>query len=163
MKALFSPQIGLSFLLLIVQTYLLIYVALLLMRGAKLLKRPYSGMEYSESLLAAIILLGVVSLSATNATGLFQAVRFYSEGDFALGKASYLFFARTFMIIMFFCLTLIGLTYLNVRLLFSGSPQSPNLSINLFHSAIAVGLAIICWLTARELIDNMVPKIINFQ
>ncbi len=96
MQSLFPPHLGLSFLLIIVQTYLLVYFSLILLRGIKLLKRPYSGMEYSESLLVAIILLGVVSLSTTNVSGLFQTVRFFSEGDFALGKASYQFFARTF-------------------------------------------------------------------
>jgi uncharacterized membrane protein len=163
MKTLLPPQLGLSFLLILVQTYLLVYFALMLMRGTKLLKRPYSGMEYSEALLSAIILLGVVSLSTTNVGGLFQTVRFYSEGDLMLGKASYQFFARTFMIILFFCFTFIGLIYLNRRIFFPGQLQSPSISINLLHCSIAIGLAIICWLTASELIGNMVPKIINFQ
>jgi hypothetical protein len=163
MKILFPPYVVFAFLLLVVQTYLLIYVALLLLRRLKLLKRPYSGMDYSESLIAAILVLGVLTISSTDASEIFQATKSYGDSHARIAEPSLLAFARSFLVILFFSLLFIILNFLNIRFLFKGYIQSPSLPVSMLLCAIAIGFDLVCWFTCKEIIDNMTPRLINFQ
>ena len=163
MKALFPTYVGFVLILLIVQTYLLISIALLVLRYMKLLKRPYSGMDDAESLFAAIIIAGVLALSSTDAGTILQAAKIYSDSHTLTGNLSGLFFARSFMIILLFSLLFIIINFLNIRFLFRVKHPSPSLSISILHCSIAVGFGIVCWFVCREVIYDITPRWINFQ
>src|ERR1700754_1272433 len=163
MKTLFPVYIGVTFSLLIVQTYLLVYIALSLLRRIKLLKLPYSGMEYSESLRAAIIILGVLLMSSVNAPGIFQAAKSYGDSYASAGAPFLLFFVRSFLIILSFSLVFIFLNFLNIRFLFQEDYRETSLSVSILFCAIAIGFAVACWFTCKEVVDNMTPRYITLQ
>ena len=163
MKTIFPSHIVYTFILLVLQTYLLIYITLLLLRKLKLLKRPYGGMDYAESLPAAVILLGVLLISSGDVSGIFQAAKSYGDVNTTIGEPFFLFFTRSFMIILIFSVLFVVLNFLNIRFLFRGHFKEPSLSVSLILCAIILGLTVICWLSCTEVIDNMTPKIINFR
>lgn len=163
MKTLFPPYIVLPSLLLVVQTYLLICITLPLLRRIKLLKKPYAGMDYAETLLATILLLGVLFISSADATGLFQAARTYDNPQELIEKTTLQFFARSFLVILLMSTLFIGLNYLNMRLWFRDYYKSPGLPLSMLLSAIAVALALTGWFTCKEVIDGITPKLINLQ
>lgn len=163
MKTLFPASFAFAFFLMVIQTYLLIYFSLLVLRQLKLLKRPYGGMDYSESLPAAIILLGVLVISSSDSAGIFQAARFYGDTNNAIGESLFLFFARSFLIVFFFSAVFVILNFLNIRFLFRRHFQEPVLPVSMILCAITAGMAIICWFSCKEIIDNMTPRLINFQ
>jgi hypothetical protein len=162
MKTLFPAHFVFTFFLLVIQTYLLIYVTLLLFRRLKLMKRPYGGMDYSESLPAAVILLGVLLISSGDVSGVYQAAKSYGGGNTFIGEPFLLFFARSFMITLIFSLLFIVLNFLNIRFLFRGHFREPSLTVSIILCAIIVGFASVCWLTCKEVIDNITPRVINF-
>jgi hypothetical protein len=162
MKTLFPSSFMLAFILLIIQTYLLVYLTLLLLRRLKLLKKPYGGMDYAESLPAAVILLGVLIISSGDVYAIFQTAKIYIYGNGSAGEAFYLFFVRSFTIILIFCVLFIAMNFLNIRYLFRGHFQAPALPVSIIICSITIGLAAVFWLSSREVIDNMTPKIINF-
>lgn len=163
MKTLLPGSFVYAFLLILIQTYLLVYFSLLLLRLLKLLKRPYGGMDYAEILPAALILLGVLIISVGNAPGIFQAAKFYADTGTPMTESLLLFFARSFFIVFLFNIFFIALNYLNLRFLFRAQYTEPALSVSLLLSAIAIGTSIVFWLCCKEIIDNMTPKFINFQ
>jgi len=163
MKTIFPAYIGVAFPLLVAQTYLLIYATISLLRRMKLLKRPYSGMEYSESLYAAIIILGVLLMASADAPGIFQAAKSYSDSYTSAGGPFLLFFSRSFLVILSFSLLFIFFNFLNIRFFFREDHKEPSLSVSILFCAIAIGLAVACWVTCKEVVDNMTPKYINFQ
>jgi len=163
MKTLFPAHIGFTFLLLVTQSYLFIYVTLLLLRRLKLMKRPYGGMAYSESLPAAVILLGVLLISSGDTSGIFQAAKSYGDNNASIGDSFFLFFARSFMITLIISLLFIVLSFLNIRFLFRGHFKEPSLAVSIILCAIIIGFAAVCWFTCKEVIDNMTPRIINFR
>ncbi|RFM26562.1 hypothetical protein [Deminuibacter soli] len=163
MKTFLPTHIIFTFPLLIVQSYLVIYVSLLLLRRMKLLKRPYSGMNDAETLPAAFILLGVLIISSANAPALFQAVKSFGETYTSITEPFLLFYARSFLVTLFTSLLFIALNFVNLRFLFRADYPVPNLPVNLLICAIGVGFAIICWYTCREVLDNMTPQYINFR
>src|SRR5688500_17499434 len=131
MKTLFPSSFVLAFILLVIQTYLLVYVTLLLLRRLKLLKKPYGGMDYAESLPAAVILFGVLIITSGDVAAIFQMAKTYVYGNSSAGEAFYLFFVRSFTIILIFCVLFIALNFLNIRYLFSGHFQTPTLAVSI--------------------------------
>jgi hypothetical protein len=163
MRTLLPAYVGFAFILMIIQTYLLVYMSLLLLRRMKLLKRPYSGMDHSESLTAAIIMLGLLSISSADVAGIFQAAKFYGDGPISMREPLFAFCAKAFLVILFFSLLFIFLNYINIRFLFRRDYQTPSLPVSIFLSVIAIGLALVCWFTCKEIVDNMTPRFVNFQ
>ena len=163
MIKLFPAYIGVSFAELVIQTYLLVYATLLMLRRMKLLRRPYSGMDYPEALLAGILLAGVLLISAADGPGVFQATRSYSEQRSSMGMSSFLFFARAFLVVLFFSLLFVILNYINIRLLFRRDLQVANWPVSILLCAIAIGIMIVCWFACREVVDGLTPKLVNFS
>ena len=120
-------------------------------------------MEYSETLRAAIIILGVLLMSSVDAPGIFQAAKSYSDSYASAGGPFLLFFVRSFLVILSFSLVFIFLNFLNMRFLFREDYKEPSLSVSILFCAIAIGFALVCWFTCKEVVDNMTPRYINFQ
>lgn len=163
MKTLLPLHITFTFWLLILQTYLLAYITILILRAMKLLKRPYSGMDYAESLPLVVVILGSLLISSADINGLFQAAKFYNYQQGLLEKSFFLFFARSFVMVLFFNLLFIATSFLNIRLLFPGHYKAPSMPVSLLLCALSIGIALVCWLTCREIIDNITPRLISFQ
>lgn len=163
MKTLFPLHTVFTFWLLIMQTYLLVYIVLLALRGMKLLKRPYSGMDYAELLPASVILLSTLLISSADASGILQAAKFYSDKYSLMKEPFILFFARSFMVVLFFNLLFIVLNFLNIRFWFRDNYNAASIPVSLLLCAISLGFAIVCWFTCREVVDNMTPRLIDFQ
>ena len=163
MKTLFPVYALLAFGLLIIQVYLLMYIALLLLRRVKILKQPYSGMDHAESFLAAIIILGVLTISSANAPGLSQAAKAYNDGQAPIVMPSFLFFTRSFLVVLAFSLVFIILNLINIRVWFRADYQTPNWPLSILLAVIAIGLSWVCWYACKEIVDDMAPKIFNFQ
>lgn len=163
MKTLLPLHITFTFWLLILQTYLLAYITMLALRAMKLLKQPYNGMDYAESLPLAIVMLGTLLISSADINGIFQAAKFYNYKQGVLEKTFFLFFARSFGVVLFFNLLFVAVNFLNIRLLFRGHYKAPAMPVSLLLCALSMGIALVCWLTCREIIDNITPRLIIFQ
>jgi hypothetical protein len=162
MKTIFPAHIWVTFPILLAQTYLLIYASFLLLRRMKLLKRPYSGMDYAESVRAAVIILGVLLMSSVDAPGIFQAAKSYGDSYGPSGNLFFLFFVRSFLVILFFSLLFIIVNYLNIRFLFRGEHSDASLAVSILFCAVAAGFAAVCWFTCKEVVDGITPRYINF-
>lgn len=163
METLLPLHIGAAFLLLLFQTYLIFYITTLFLRRLKLLKRPYNGMDYPEALVAAVVIAGILFISSADVSGLFQAAQSYTSYAPSTGKPLLLFFARSFMIVLFFGLLYIFLSFVNLRLLFYKQNAAPGLVTAILAGILALGIALIFWFACREIIDGMTPKLFNFQ
>ncbi|WP_300603878.1 hypothetical protein [Niabella sp.] len=163
MNTFLPAHIGFALLLMLFQTYLLFYVTLFLLRRLKLLKRPYNGMDDAELVMAATILLGVMFLSGANTPGLIQAARSYSDIYPSIGRPLLLYFARFFIIVLFFSGLYITLCFVNLRILFRRHYPDPGMAVSILVAAVTIGMALICWFTSRAIIDQMTPQFINFR
>jgi len=163
MKTLFPASFVFAFTLVLIQTYLLVYFALYVMQRLKLLKKPIGGMDHTELIPAAIMLLGTLIISSSDVPGIFQAAQSYSERNQAASETLAWFFARSFTIMLFFCLLYIILNYLNLRYLISGYRKEPVLTISILLSAISCGMAVVFWFSCKEIIDYTTPKFIDFR
>lgn len=163
MKSFFPAHFAVACLLVLIQSYLLVYFAMFLLRRLKLLKKPYGGMDYSEALPATFVILGVLLVSSGDIPGIVQAAKFFSTGDEPVSEPFLLFFARAFAIVLIFVVFFVILNFMNIRYLFGGQFQEPTLVVSILLCAISVGLAAIFWPICREVIDNMTPKYISFQ
>lgn len=163
MNTILPGHLALTCLLSIMQIYLLVYAVLSFMRRIKLLKRPYSGMDYAESVHAAGIILGAVIISSASVPSLFQAVQYFANGTPFKTDMFLYFFARSFMAILFFSLLLTALSFLHNRFLFHDNYLNPSLPVAMILTSISLALAVVCWFACHEIIDSFTPKSISFQ
>lgn len=163
MNTLFPLYIGLVSLLLIVQTFLLIYITFLFLRQMKILKQPYGGMEYSESLLAATILGGVLLISSADISGITQATKSYGEDQALFGARLLSFSGRSFLVVLLLAVLFIVSNIISIRILCRGDYQLLTLPVSMLLCAINLGFVLIFWSIGREIIDSITPRIINFQ
>jgi hypothetical protein len=158
MNTLFPVYTWLALGLLLLQTYLIIFIGLLLLKKIKLLKQPYSGMEFSEVLPAGMVLLCVLFISSADVPGLFQSTRVYMDSKDSPSHASFIQFTRFFLVVLFF-----GILYIIIRYFFRANEKEVSLPVSILHCAIIIGFAIICWIVCKELVDRMTPQFINFR
>lgn len=152
-----------GFLLLLTQTYSLVFGSLFLLKSLGLLKRPYSGMDYAELLPAAALVAGVFFVSIASAPGIFQSVQTWSGGGVVQIRMLLLFFVRAFVLVSIASLVSHLVGYLHIRYLFKGHFQSPTMAISLLLTVINLGTGILSAYACREAVDAISPKLIILQ
>jgi len=163
MQPIFHMHQFIGFLLLLPQTYCLLFASLFLLKSLGLLKRPYSGMDYAELLPAAALVAGVFFVSIAAAPGIFQSVQTWSGGGAVQIRMLLLFFVRVFVLVSIACLVSHLMGYLHIRYLFKGHLQSPTMPVSLLLTVINLGTAILSAYACREAVDAISPKLIILQ
>ena len=167
MKIIFSLQTLLPIGLLVLQTYLFVFLTITILRRTKILKSPYAGMEYGEVVLAASLLFGVVFISTADGDSLFQAFKIYQNRGVSVWSDTFIKFSQFFLLILCVIVVFLVLVYLNMKLI-RGRNDIPDrgylsLPVGLLMAAVVIAFSIVFRICANQLAQLVTPQYLNFN
>ena len=154
--------------LLVLQTLILIFLSFNVLKRFKILRTSYSGMEYSQLIVAVAILFGVLFISMSDIAALFQSFKTYQNTKENIFSGTFLKFSQFFMLVLFFEI-LFGLLCAFIIKLLLGFKNSlkeieeGNLPAAILMSVIIIGMSMVLQLCAKEIIGYIIPQYLNFR
>ena len=166
MKSMLNVYDLLPALLLVLQTLIFLLGTITILRYLKILQLPYAGMQYSKVLTSAVILFSVMIISFSDVNGVVQAVKtFHNYGD-GFYRNLFIKFSQ-FMLIIVLTEFLFGLLCFISRRILPGFKQSPahedDMPGAILQAVVMLILAILLYNCAKEIIEPITPKYINFN
>jgi hypothetical protein len=155
-------------LLLVMQSFVLLFIGLFILRRLKLLKLPYAGMEYSQLIVTASILFGVFFISTADTGGLFQTFKTFQNANSKVFSNTFYKFSQFFLVVFFFEILFGLISFFIIKLLlgFKGTLkeiEEGNIPASVLMGVIIICFAIILQHSGREVIDYITPKYLNFK
>jgi len=143
--------------LLVLQTMILIFLSFSVLKRLKILKVPFSGLEYSQVTVASAILLGILLISMADIAALFQSFKTYQNTKANIFSGTFLKFSQFFMLILFFEILFALLCAFVIKLVlgFKNSIkeiEEGNLPAAILMSVILICTSMILQLCAKDLI-----------
>ena len=154
--------------LLILQTLVLFFVVFLVLKRFGILKAPYAGLEYSQVILASVCLFAVFFISTADIGALFQAFKTFQNAGTKVLSSTYSKFIQFFLVILFFeiMLWLTGFLIIKVMYRFKNSLKEikeGNIPAAILMSVVVISLGVVFQYSAREIIEYIIPRYINFR
>lgn len=148
------------------QTMLLLFIALFILKKMAILKLPYAGMGYGDSIVTAVFLFSVLYISTASIAAIIQAYKGYSAAGVPVVGGMFTKFSQFFMIvfvaeILFVQLTVIAIRSLGIRL--KKKFTEDNIPLALLASAIMIPIAIMIKQIASEVSEYFIPQFIEFR
>ena len=150
-------------LLMLMQAYLVGLIGLASLRGMKLLKRPFSATDNPEILLAGTILAGLFLVASGDFYGVWQAARFFADRPGFFPKELLAFWLQALLVLLPVTLLYIGLQVVHLQVVWRREERVLTMPVSVLLAAAAVGLALVLWMTVKEMIDSIAPRIIQFE
>jgi hypothetical protein len=166
MKSILNLYDLLPVLLLVLQTLIFLLITIAFLRYLKILQLPYAGMEHSKVVIAAVILLSVMIISFSDVGGVVQAVKtFHNYGE---GFYRNLFIKLSqFILIIVLTECLFGLLcFIAIRTLpgfRQSSATEDDMPGAILQAVVILIIAILLYACAKEIIEPITPKYINFN
>lgn len=154
--------------LLLLQALLLLFICVVVLRRIKLLKSPYSGIEYSEATLASMFLFSVFFISTANIEGMFQAFKTFQNQGQNVFSNTFSKFSQFFLVILLFEI-LFGIVSVFVVKLVLGFKNSlkqieeGNIPSAIITGVIAISFALVLQFAAKEVVGYITPQYLNFR
>lgn len=166
MKAILDVYNLLPVLLLILQTFIFLISSTAVLRYLKLLQLPYAGMSYSNLLVAVVILFSVMVISFADVEAVIQATKSFHNYGNGFSRNLFIKFSQFVLVIVLTWLLFALLSFMAIRLI-SGLRQSSAIEENIpgaiLQSSIILIIAILLYVCAKEIIEIITPKYINFS
>jgi len=168
MKPILNPAILLPVLFLLLQLFIVLYLAIIVLRRLNVIKLPFGGAEYSQVIFACTILFSVLFIATAEVPAIFQTFKTLQNQSTGIMQPLAAKSVQFFVVIIFFELLLAGLVFLCSKVfvwLNKGVKEieSGNLPISLIMSTIIIGLSIVLKIMAEEIIQYTVPHYLNFR
>jgi hypothetical protein len=165
MKSILNVYDLLPVMLLVLQTLIFLLSTITVLRYLKILQLPYAGMEHSKVVTAAIILLSVMIISFSDIEGVVQAVKtFHNYGD-GFYRNLFIKFGQFILIIVLAEFLFAILCFIAIRII-PGFRQSyateDDVSGAILQAVVIFIIAIFLYACAKEMIEIITPKYINF-
>jgi len=152
-------------LLLVLQTLIFLLSTIAVLRYLKILQLPYAGMQYSKVVIAAVLLFSVLLISFADVEGITQAVKtFHNYGD-GFYRNLFIKFSQFILVILiaecFFAL----LCFMAMKMLpgfRQSSATDDDIPGAVLQAVVIFIIAILLYACAKEVIETITPKYINF-
>lgn len=166
MKSILSIYDLLPVLLLVLQTLIFLLSTFAVLRYLKILKLPYAGMEHPKLLIAAVLLFSAMVISFADIEGVIQAEKtFHNYGD-GFYRNLFIKFSQ-FILVIVLTECLFGLLCFIALKIVPGFSQSSATEEDMpgavLKSVVILIVAILLYACAKEVIESITPKYINFN
>ncbi len=154
--------------LLVLQSIILLFLSFTILKRRKILKAPYSGMEYSQLIVVSSFLFGVFFISTGDISGLFQSFKTFQNAKLNVFSDTFLKFSQFFLVIIFFEILFALLCAFAVKLLLGlkntvKELEDGDIPAAVLIAIIVVSFSIVLQYCSKEVIDYITPKYINFR
>lgn len=152
----------------LIQLFIFLFICLYLFRKFKVIKLPYAGMEYSQAIFAGAILFAVFFVSTALIPAIFQSFKTYQNQPINLLPPMFGKSGQLLLIILFFEILLGVLIYLVSKVLFGIDKglkeiEEGNIPFSIFISVIIIGCSIVLHLMAKEMMEYITPRYLDFR
>src|SRR5438128_771375 len=120
MNPTFTAQLLFPVALLIIQTYILLFGTLYLMRRMRIITTAIADMEISHVIVAGAFMFGVFLISTADYAPLLQTFKIYSTNNDAVYSATFYRFGQFFLDVFAAEVMFVLLTWLNVKIFLGG-------------------------------------------
>lgn len=154
---------------LLLQSLLLMYACIFILRRWGLIRMPVAGMEYSQALLAAVLLTCLLALSACTVSVCYDTAQAYSGQPGSFISRCVLRYSLYLLVVLAGCFLLLGLTWLVLRIVLGrGLPADEtvaegNLPMAILVSGIVLGLALAIGRLMTVVLEDMAPHFVVFN
>lgn len=166
MKPILSIYDLLPAILLIAQTFIFLLCTVTVLRYLKILQQPYAGLAYPKLLTASVSLFSVMIISFADAEGVVQAVKaFHNYGEGFSRNLLTKFSQFIFIILLTACLFGL-LSFIAIKVLpgFRKSlADEDDIPGAVLRVVVILIIAILLYSCAKEIIEIITPKYINFN
>ena len=104
--------------LVLLLSYFILFITIFTLRRTHIIKAPYAGMEYSQVIIAAAVIIGAFLVAISCIPPLFQSFKTYQAQRTNLYQNTIAKFAQFFLVVLFFEIIYLLVTYLNTKLFF---------------------------------------------
>lgn len=168
MHSILNFDILLPISLLLLQSFLLLFICIFVLRRIRLLKTPYGGMEYSEVIVAAMFLFSIFFISTANIEGLFQAFKTFQNQQENVFSNTFSKFSQFFLVVLLFELLFGLVSFFIIRILLGFKNSFREIQDGSIPSAILTGVLLISFallmqFSAKEVIQYITPQYLNFR
>lgn len=165
MKPILSMYDFLPVLLLLLQTFIFLLTAIAVLRYVKLLQLPYAGMEYARLLVAAVVLFSAMIISFADVEGVVQASKTFHNYGNGFYRNLFIKFSQFILIILLTECLFALLCFIIIRVS-PGFRQSfvegDDMPGAILLAVVIFILAVLMYSCAKEIIEILTPKYINF-
>lgn len=166
MNAVLNLYSFLPALMLCLQAFIFLAGTIMLLRFVKILQLPYAGMDYAGTVKAAAILLSVMIISFSDITAVIQTVKvFHNYGDNFYSNLFIKF--SQFILIVFLTICIFELCVFFAIRVIPGLRQSTTTEGDIpgavLQAIIMLVIAVYLHVCAKEIIETITPKYINFS
>lgn len=165
MKSIVNIYDLLPVLLLVLQAFIFLLTTIAILRYLEILKLPYAGMAYPKVVIAAVVLLSVMIISFADADAVVQSVKAFHSYDDRFYRNLFIKFSQ-FMLIIAITQCVFGfLCFIAIRALpgfrqsFANEDDMPGAVL---QGIVILILAVILYISVKEVIGHITPKYINF-
>lgn len=166
MKSILSLYNLLPMLLLVVQTLIFLVSTVAVLRYIKVLRLPYAGMEHSKLLIGATILLSLIIISFSDVGGVIQTVKTFQNYETGFYRNVFVKFSQ-FILLTVLTQCLFGLLcYVCIKIipgLRQSSVNEDDMPGAVLQAIVIFLLALLLYACAKEIIETVTPKYINFN
>lgn len=165
MKSIVNIYDLLTVLLLVLQAFIFLLTTIAILRYLEILKLPYAGMAYPKVVIAAVVLLSVMIISFADADAVVQSVKAFHNYDDRFFRSLFVKFSQFILIIAVTQCVFGFLCFIAIRMLpgfrqsFANEDDMPGA---IFQGIVMLIIAVILYGSAKELIEEITPKYINF-
>jgi len=164
----FNVQLLFPVFLLVIQTYVLLFGALYLMRRIGVLGVSYIELEVSQVIVASALLMSIFYISTADYGPLLQSFKSFLNRRENVYSLTFYRFGQYFLNILATEIVFIGLTLLNMKIflgLKSGflEIRNGNIPASLLIAAVVISFGILSQFLASEIINYLTPRVIIFN
>lgn len=168
MNASFNFQLLFPVFLLLIQTYVLMFSTIFILRKMSVLLTPISDNETSQVILSASIVFAVFYISSANFEPLLQAYKIFKIQPGDLYSLTFYRFGQYFLDVVGAVVIFLVLTFLNLKLLLGAKNsllaiKSGDIPISILFSSIVISFGVLTRFITSEIINYLTPKVVIFN
>jgi len=147
----------------LLQNLLIIYGALWVLRRAGLVKQPVAGLEYSQAVMAAVLLLTMIGLGNVSIQSCYDTCLNYASQPGPWISQTILRYSQFFLVVVLFEFLLLGMYWLVLKLFFNLRDSADqqitggNLPLAILMSGIVAGTGLGLAKLAAIILGQMTP------
>ena len=165
MKPILNIYDFLPVLILVVQALIFLLSTVAVLRYLKILQLPYAGMQHSKLVVAATILLSVMMISFADTEAVLQTVKTFHNYVDGFYRNLFIKFSQ-FMLVIVLTECLFALLCFAALRIIPGFRQSSaseeDMPGAILQAVVIFTLAILMYICAKEIMELVTPKYINF-
>ena len=168
MESFINAQLFFPVVLLIIQTYILLFGTLYLMKRMTVISTEIIDMEIGQTVVAGSFLFGIFFISTANYAPLLQSFRLLASSRDGLFSVTFYRFGQYFLNVFAAEIVFILLSWLNIRLFLGGKKaygelKEGHIALSLLAAVVILSFSILTKHLLGEVIDYLTPKPILFN